>query len=212
MKILKISILDKEQSSLERFKSYLNLCEFTQCVIAVNSRKEFLNKAQTYSDLDILFLEVEPEHEENLESIKLIKERYPALEIIVASWSQDAKFIFKALKYGIDGFLLKSISKIELERQLLMIIQGGVAITPSISRIIVEYFSLSKRNFDSQANAPLTRRENQIANLLFQGLTYPDIGNTLNISLNGVRYHIKKIYKKLDINSRAQIYGQAISF
>jgi DNA-binding NarL/FixJ family response regulator len=86
-----------------------------------------------------------------------------------------------------------------------VILKGGSVMSPAIARKVIEYFS-PKRTY----NEPLTAKEHQVINAMVDGLSYKMIGDRLGISLETVRQHIKNIYRKLQVNSKAEVIARSI--
>ncbi len=206
MSKLKIGIIEDNEIILERYRDYINQSELSECVIAVDSVERFLKFYRPFMEFDLILLDINLSGISGLEGIELIKNKLPNVDIIMFTIVEDSDVIFKSLRLGAVGYLLKDLSKVELERQFLLIQQGGVAVSPPIARKIIEYFSPNKQYFSLHNKNKLSKKENQIVNLLIDGLTYNEISDNLNMSINGVRYHIKNIYKKLQVKSRSEVY------
>ena len=205
---LKIGIIEQDEKLLDRYKNYSNSSEFSECILAVNSLDKFLKFYRDFMNLDCILLGINCSS--NLIFIKKIKQVIPKVNVIIISSISNAETVYKSLRLGAIGYLLQNLSKAEFERQLSSIQNGGVAVSPTIARTILEYFAPSKVH-SSLNNDNLSKKEIQIVNFLLEGLTYNKISETLNISINGVRYHVKKIYKKLGINSRAEIHNKYLN-
>ncbi len=203
---LKIGIIEDDEMILERYRGFINQSELSECIIAVNSVEKFLKFCRPFMAFDLILLDIGLPGVSGLDGIELIKKKIPDVEIVMFTIMEDSDVIFKALRRGAVGYLVKNLSKVEFERQLLLINQGGVAISPSIARKIVDYFSPVKQLFSFRKKEKLTKKENLIVSLLIEGLTYNEISENIDLSVNGVRYHIKNIYRKLQVNSRAEIH------
>ncbi len=208
MEALKVGIIESDENLLDRYKGYLSISEFSECVLAVNSFEKFIKYYRDFMQLEVILLDLGDPGSFDFKRIEKIKQLIPAANIIIFTTTSDTKTVIKTLRLGAEGYLLKDLSKVELERHLFLLRQGGAAISPPIARKILEYFSPNKSFFTSNDKDKLSKKENQITNLLLEGLTYSEISETLNISINGVRYHIKNIYKKLGVNSRAEIHNK----
>ncbi len=211
MRKLKIAIIESGVIHLDKFKDIFNRSTFAECIMAVDSIEKFLKYQQPFMQLDLLFLADELNGISSMERIGKIKQAIPDTAIIMLGDKAVVKTIIKALRLGATGYLLKKISVIELDRQLILIKEGGVALSPTIGRIIIEYFSPQNQLPKEQKKHRLSNKEQRITNLLVEGLTYKEISNNLHISVDGVRYHIKNIYNKLNVNSRSEIYKKIVS-
>jgi DNA-binding NarL/FixJ family response regulator len=117
---------------------------------------------------------------------------------------EDYDTIFKAFTKGATGYLLKKMSLQRIEAMLLETIEeGGSAMSPQIARRMLKYFNPS--NHRNEGFEHLTSSEEQILKFLIDGKTYNEIASLLDLSINGVKYHIKNLYQKLDVTSRHQL-------
>lgn len=116
---------------------------------------------------------------------------------------EDHEKIFSALKAGAAGYLLKTTPFPKLRDAILDIHSGGAPMEPIIARKVIEYFNRPTKSKEEKSE--LTSKENEIVNYLVDGFTYKKIAETLNNSIETIRHHVKNIYKKLHINSRAEL-------
>jgi DNA-binding NarL/FixJ family response regulator len=203
---LKVGIIEDNEDTRDRYQSYLNNSEILQCEVAVTSVESFLKFSHAYSDLDLLLLDINLPGMSGLAGIPKIKHKLPQLDIVMLTMFSDDDTIFKALRLGAIGYLLKDTTQKELETSLSMIKKGGAPISPIIAKKIVNYFSPPKSLFSfSKKKEKLTRTQKIILHHLIQGLTYQEIADHQNVSINSVRTHIKAVYAKLQINSRVKL-------
>ncbi|BCG62638.1 MAG: hypothetical protein methR_P0284 [Methyloprofundus sp.] len=120
--------------------------------------------------------------------------------IVMATIYDDEQYLFDSLRAGASGYLLKDLSREELEKQISGIIEGRPPLSPSIARQLLAYFKkpeqVSKHN--------LTGRETEVLALIAQGFTRQETAEQLHISVNTTAEHIQNIYQKLNISSRAE--------
>lgn len=114
----------------------------------------------------------------------------------------DQGLVFLALKAGADGYLLKRTSPSDPRSALLDVLKGGAPMTSQIARRVIESF----RGKDSvqDESARLTLREEQILLLISEGYTNKQIADKLDLCFDTVGSHIKRVYKRLHVNSRAE--------
>ncbi len=172
---------------------------------AAESVEEFLDLDESDLNLDILLLDIELPGISGIAGMKFIKEKFPKIEIIMLTIYEDFDKIFKALKFGASGYLLKTASLEKIKYAIEETYNGGAMMSPIIARHIIEHFNEKGIKPDESA---LTERENQVVSYLLDGLTYNKIGKILGMSVNTVRFHIKNIYRKLHISSRAELMSK----
>jgi len=141
-----------------------------------------------------------------IEGLPILRRHFPDSAIVIHSVVEDEDLVFQAICNGASGYLLKSTPPEELEKHLLVTLEGGGSpISPSIARRILNHFSKGRRFTLSTPKKELTETERGIVTLLVDGLQYQEISDKLGMTIDGVRYHVKKIYGKLQIKSRGQL-------
>lgn len=132
-----------------------------------------------------------------IEGIRHIKTKLPDVTIIVVSVHENSRYVFDALCAGAVGYLTKSGGDEKLIEALHLSASGGSPMSVRIARMVVE-------SFQEQQFSQLTLRENEVLTLLTRGNSYAKIGETLHVSRNTIKYHIRNIYEKLHISSREE--------
>ena len=141
-----------------------------------------------------------------IEGLPLLRRHFPDTAIVIHSIVEDEDLVFKAICHGASGYLLKNTPREELEKHLLVTLEsGGSPISPSIARRILNHFSNGRQFLPSSNKEQLTETERAIVTLLVDALTYQEISEKLGMTIDGVRYYVKKIYSKLQIKSRGQL-------
>jgi DNA-binding NarL/FixJ family response regulator len=113
----------------------------------------------------------------------------------------DQQKIFEALCAGASGYLLKNAPFEELKNSIIELKKGGAPMSPQIARKVIDYFKPKKEPKESV----LSDKEKEVVVALVDGLSYKQIAERLFISFETVRSHIKNIYKKLHVHSKAEI-------
>jgi DNA-binding NarL/FixJ family response regulator len=131
--------------------------------------------------------------------IEIVKSKNPTMQFIVFTVFGDDDNVFRALRSGATGYLVKSENYQNIWDAIQLVACGGSPMTPSISRMVIAYFSTLKSNETVQK---LTKRECEILELLAQGKRYKEIAEELFISMDTVRTHIRNIYIKLEVDNK----------
>jgi DNA-binding NarL/FixJ family response regulator len=155
--------------------------------------------------LDILFVDIMLPQMNGVELVRMLSEKYNELKMVMISNMTSEKLIFDSLKAGALGYIYKA----ELEGIVdvaSQIMNGGAIISPTIALHVLENF---KKPADIRPENNLSERERQVLELLVSGIPPKDIGGTLQISIDTTRNHIKKIYKKLNVNSKVEMMRRA---
>ncbi|WP_191906324.1 response regulator [Hymenobacter baengnokdamensis] len=140
-----------------------------------------------------------------IEGIASIRARVPQVEVVLLTVYQEPERIFQALCAGAVGYLVKTTGLADLKTALLDVLAGGSPMSPAVARHVVRYFRPVERR---PSPVSLTAREQQVVEAIEQGLSYKLIADRLGVSLNTVRSHIRAVYEKLEINSRAELMSR----
>lgn len=131
---------------------------------------------------------------------------FPHTYIVMLTVFDDDTHLFRALKAGAHGYLLKDEHRQELVDRLRGILRGEPPLSAAIARRILRFFSgLNEQASDSD----LTEREKEVLMLIAKGLQRKEVADMLDITTNTVASYIKTIYKKLNISSRAEASSEA---
>jgi len=149
---------------------------------------------------DILIVDIE--NQEPL-IVEHAKNAFPKTEIIILTEVADVRTVRNCFRYGAVSYLLKNTCLQSLTSAINITMNDGSFVSPSINRALIEQSFKSKKYEDL-----LTARELQIANGIIEGLSYKMIAQKYTISLDTVRIYIKRIYRKLQINSKGELIAQ----
>ena len=130
------------------------------------------------------------------------------MEIIMLTSYEEEEHVFEALRSGAVGYLSKRSSLLMVQEAILTVAAGGSFMSPSIARHVVNFFRFQQRV--NNPDVELTKRQKEILRELVDGKSYKMIADACGITLETVRDHIKKIYKKLHINSRGELVSMLL--
>jgi len=160
-------------------------------------------KAAAAACFDLALIDLGLPDGSGLEVIAFLSERQPDCAVVVASIYDDDDHLFQALQAGAQGYLLKDRPSEWLARQLQGIFDGQPPLSPAIARKLLRHFQRSQP-VSPMPSFELSVREREVLSLLAQGIRIADIASGLTISRHTVGDHVKNIYRKLNINSRAE--------
>jgi DNA-binding NarL/FixJ family response regulator len=203
MDIIRVSIVEDNKHLRDAWEAMLeHLDEFQ--TIGIHEQAEDLLETKHLLSSDVLLLDIALPGISGIEAIPLIKEINPNIIIVMCSVYEDDEHIFEAIKSGAVGYLLKKTEPSELILALKDSYNGGSPMTPSIARKVIEAFRTQMKPLQKENELFLSKKEKEILNLLADGHSYKVIADDINLSIDGVRYHIRKIYEKLQVNSRSE--------
>lgn len=152
---------------------------------------------------DIVLMDLELRGMNGIEGIRTIKERYPHIEILIVTMYDDSHLVYDSLCAGASGYLTKSTNYIELVSGLDQLASGGAPMSSKIARMVVE-------SFQRNPLSPLSKRETEVLSLLSRGYSYSSIAERLFIAKETVKTHLKNIYQKLQVNTKADAVTLAL--
>ncbi|MGX7667527.1 response regulator [Flavobacterium pedocola] len=154
---------------------------------------------------DVLLTDISLPGINGIEGIRQIKQLLPQLAIIVVTIHENSQYVFNALCAGAVGYLTKNSGKQKVIDALNQLKQGGAPMSVNIARMVVESFQQKPHN-------DLTQRENEVLSLLSQGKSYATIADTLCLSVNTIKTHVKNIYEKLQVSSKEELINRKFTF
>ena len=147
-----------------------------------------------------------------MDGVGIISKYYPDAHLVILSGNTDNDIIWQSISKVASCYLLKPVSFVEIKKQIEIVKNGGALISPEIAQVLIgKVNSLGKERRTSYANDKLTVRENEVLAQLVNGLAYKEIANVLGISATTVNDHIKNIYNKLNVNSKAELISKILS-
>lgn len=202
-----VGIIEDDKIVRESIQEFLNGEADVLCELAADSVESFLSCLTNDNLPDVILMDIGLPGMSGISGIKLIKERYPAVEIIMLTIYSDAHKIFQSLCSGASGYLLKNTPFDDIKQAIETVNDGGSSMSPEIARKVIEYFQPEKQ---AAPKSPLTRREKEVVMGVVDGLSYKMIADRMNISLQTVRVHIRNIYKKLHVHTKAEVITKSL--
>ena len=157
---------------------------------------------------DVVLMDIDMPGTNGLQGLKLIREHNADVKVLMLTVFDDNKNVFEALKAGANGYILKKTQPARLLEYIQDAQTGGAPMTSSIATQVLKMFSeVHARSSDGDYN--LSGREKEVLQLLVNGYSYKMIAAEMFISIDTVRSHIKKIYEKLQVNSKSEAVAKA---
>lgn len=155
---------------------------------------------------DLILMDIEMPGISGIEAVRLLRTVNRDVQIIMLTVFDDHSHVFDALKAGANGYLLKRNVSDRLITSIREVLDGGAPMSPSIARMVIGEMQSQKPSSAYR----LSEREKQILTSLADGNSFKMIASDLEISLETVRTHIKRIYEKLHVHSQIEAVSKAI--
>ncbi|HEY4414665.1 MAG TPA: response regulator transcription factor [Verrucomicrobiae bacterium] len=151
---------------------------------------------------DVVLMDIKLPGMSGIQCVAEIKKIAPEMQIIMVTVYEDSERIFRALKAGANGYLVKSSPPEQLVQAIRDAYKGGAPMSSHIARKVVQHFHLLGPSVQESEN--LSPREREVLNLLAMGFIYKEIGSKLNIGTETVRTYVKNICLKMHVRSRLE--------
>ena len=213
----KVLLIDDNYEHLVGIRELLNL-EGTFDVVGIATNVTVgLNLIKKYQP-DIVLLDMNMPERDGLQGIMEIGKLDLGTKVLALSGYDDADLIFRAMKIGAKGYVLKTMASAQLIYAIEEVLNGKIYLPLALSSRFFEYFQQSFREESSKQESEeenllsyLTQREEEVLELLTQGITYKGVANKLFISETTVKTHVNNIFQKLQVNDRTQAVLYAIN-
>ena len=197
---IKVSIIEDDDRIRNSLKALIDGSEGFCCASAHPSAEEILRQVGTDRP-DVVLLDINLPGMSGIECIPKLKARVATVKILMHTVYEDEEKLFKSLRAGAHGYLLKRTSPAKLLEAILDIHAGNSAMSSQIARLVVKYFHQIGPTTET---ANLTHREVEILQHLSRGYQNKEIAALLDIGFDTVRTHLRNIYEKLHVNSRTE--------
>ena len=204
---IKVAIIEDRRDIREGLCVLISGTEGYRCTNAFRSMEDALESID--HDLpDVALVDIGLPGMSGIEGIRILKERHPALSMLMLTVYDDDDRIFDALCAGACGYLLKKTPPAKLLESIREAHDGGAPMSPEVARKVVELFQATGP--PEKAEQELTRQEVRLLGLLAEGYSYQGCANRLKITVNTVRNYIRSIYEKLHVHTKSEAVSKAL--
>ena len=209
--MIKIAIIDDNSFLIKATQEKLSFFDDFDIKFSAFDGKNCIEKLDKNHNIDLILMDIEMPIMNGIEATQIIKNKYPQIKIIMLTVFDNDENIFKAIKAGADGYLLKEVNPRDLHQGILETLNGGATMTPSIALKTLKLFR-EPVNFENTVikdEVSLTTRETEVLEQLSKGLKYNDIAENLFLSAGTVRKHVENIYTKLKVHNKLEAIAKA---
>ena len=209
--MIKIAIVDDNSFLIKAVEEKLSFFDDFTVKISADNGQNLLDKLDKNHNVDLILMDIEMPVMNGIEATQLVKQRYPQIKIIMLTVFDNDENIFKSIKAGADGYLLKEVNAEDVHQGIIETLNGGATMTPSIALKTLKLFR-NPIDFDhatNQEEIQLTTREVEVLEQLSKGLKYQHIAENLFLSVGTIRKHVENIYTKLQVHNKLEAIQKA---
>ena len=151
-------------------------------------------------DLDVILIDVEANTQTGFNYLRQFRKMRPDVKTIIFTGYTDKKVILEAIDIGVNGYQLKQADCNDIVNAIHVVHQGGSSLAPCVTTTLLEQLQINQQ----QMQAELSRREQEVLDLIAKGKTNSDIAHALFISVRTVKFHVSSILAKLNVRNRTE--------
>jgi len=206
-----ITLVEDNAVAADLLKEYLS-GEELKVISHYSSAEDALAQIPSLPLPDLILMDIGLPGLSGIEATRQLKQQFPELEIVMLTTFEDSRSVVDAIKAGASGYLLKASTQTQIRDALLEVKRGGSYLSGRIARKVLEEFreGFSHKDQSMTEVESLTAREREILDKLVAGASYKIIAGEFNISVHTVNNHIRRIYEKMQVSSRAEAVAKAM--
>ena len=198
---ISVAIVEDNEKLRSTLARVINRADGFRCVSDYGNAEDALKDLPQVRP-EVVLMDINLPGMNGVECVRLLKQLLPQTQVMMLTVYEDTENIFNALTAGANGYMLKRTSSKELMEAIHDVHRGGSPMTMHIARKVVQSFQ--KTAATAQPTENLSEREQQVLDLLSQGLMYKEIADKLAISYETVHTYIRRIYEKLQVRTRTE--------
>ena len=210
---MNIAIVEDNPISASLLKEYIENGDTTVEATYISAEEAIQNISEQNMP-DVMLIDIGLPGISGIELTRILKNKFPGLEIIIQTIFEESDTIIEAIKAGASGYILKASMKEEIKNAIFEVTKGGSFLTGKVAKKILQEFKTEEtRKSGTTGNQEyrLTQREEEILNELIRGASYKEIAWSLCISTFTVNNHLRKIYEKMQVHSRGEAVAKALN-
>ena len=197
---IKVAIVEDDAGFRSLLEQFVNDAPGYQCAGTFSNAEDAL-RGIPKAEPDIVLMDIHLPNRSGIEATQHLRELLPKTPVLMLTVNTDTDSVFKALKAGAKGYLLKRTAPQKLLPAIEEALNGGSPMTGEIARRVVEFF---QQHYEAdEQELDLSRREWEVLELLAQGYSDKEIATRLHVGYDTVRTHCTHIFEKLQVRSRA---------
>ncbi|MFT3679727.1 MAG: response regulator transcription factor [Ferruginibacter sp.] len=203
--MITICIVDDQEIFSQTLEDIVKDAPELACIGTFANAEAFISE---YDNLrpDITLMDIDLPGISGIEAILTVKSSFPQAKFLVLTVFNDDEKVFRALKAGAGGYLLKKHSFEYLVSDIIELYHGGAPMSPEIAKKVITYFQR-----DNTLLSKLTEKEKLVLEMIVDGFLYKEIANNMNVTIDAIKKHAHNIYEKLHVRTRSEAIKKYLS-
>lgn len=206
-RVIRVTLIEDQSDLRDGIALLVNRSEDCRCTQSFGSVEEALSHSGPEPP-DVVLLDIGLPGMSGIEGVRVLKQRYPRLLVLMLTVYGDDDRIFQAMCAGACGYLLKKTPPERLLDCVREVMAGGAPMSPEVARRVIELFR--RYHPPQHAACNLSPQETRLLRLLGEGYHYKTAAADLGISVHTVRFHLRGVYSKLEVHSKSEAVAKAL--
>ena len=206
--MLKVVVFEDNAQLREMLLQVINLTEGFSCTGAYPDAMDLEFKIRR-SQPEIVLMDIDMPGISGIEAVRIIREKFPEVQVMMQTVFEDNEKVFDSICAGASGYLLKNSLSEQIISAIRELKNGGAPMSPGIAKKVIHRFQ-EQNPYIKGDDFKLTEREKEVLTCLVKGMSYKMIADACFVSVDTVKFHIKKIYEKLHVNSKSEAVVKAM--
>ncbi len=207
MNLIRVVIFEDNLDFVDSMNELIQNADGIELVGVFHNCKNVVKNVQHLRP-DVVLMDIDMPIENGLQGLRKLRQEGNDVHILMLTVFDDNDRVFQAICYGASGYLLKNTTPQKMIEAIHEAYSGGAPMTPSIAKQVLKLFSQPFKN--SEEMQSLTPREHDVLSFLVRGYSYKMAAGEMGRGLETLRYHIKKIYSKLHVNSKSEAVAKVL--
>ncbi|MEZ5428845.1 MAG: response regulator transcription factor [Pyrinomonadaceae bacterium] len=205
--IIKTAIVEDMRNIREGLATLINFTDGFNCSGAFRSMEEAIPRIKGNVP-DVLLSDIGLPGMSGIEGVRILKELFPTMTVLMLTVYDDDERIFDALCAGASGYLLKRTSPAKIIENIREAVSGGAPMSPEVASRVIRLFREVRP--PERVDYDLTPHETRLLKLLVEGHNYTTAAEELGVSYNTIKFHMRHIYEKLQVHSKSEAVAKAL--
>jgi DNA-binding NarL/FixJ family response regulator len=205
--VIRTAIVEDMRDIREGLSTLVNFTAGFTCTGSYRSMEEAIPRISSNVP-DVLLSDIGLPGMDGIEGIRILKDKFPAMTVLMLTVYDDDERIFDALCAGASGYLLKRTAPAKLLENIREAVSGGAPMSPEVATRVIRLFREVRP--PEKVDYDLTPHETRLLKLLVEGHNYTTAAAELGVSYNTIKFHMRHIYEKLQVHSKSEAVAKAL--